>query len=41
MIVWAVADRFLDLVGLGTLLYWTVRATLWLTRGKSQRSNRT
>lgn len=32
MFVWAVADRFLDIVGLLTLLYWTVKITLGLSR---------
>lgn len=32
MIVWAVADRALDLIGLGTLIYWTVRGTRWFYR---------
>lgn len=35
MVVWAVADRFLDIVGLGTLLFWTVKGTLWLTRKRT------
>lgn len=30
MVVWAIADRLLDLIGLGTLIYWTVRITLKL-----------
>lgn len=29
MVVWAVADRALDLIGLGTVIYWTIRWTRW------------
>ena len=32
MFVWAVADRALDMIGLGTVIYWTVRITVWCTR---------
>lgn len=32
MFVWAVADRALDLIGLGTVIYWTVKGTLWVSR---------
>lgn len=32
MFVWAIADRFLDMVGLFSLLYWTIKGTLWLSR---------
>ncbi len=38
MIVWAIADRLLDLIGLATLLYWTVRLTLKLSRRRSPRA---
>jgi hypothetical protein len=36
MIVWAVADRALDIIGLGTVIYWTVKLTIRVTRGKSK-----
>lgn len=32
MVVWAIADRALDIIGLCSLLYWTVRGTLWVNR---------
>ncbi len=32
MFVWAIADRLLDMIGLFSLLYWTIKATLWVTR---------
>jgi hypothetical protein len=37
MFIWAVTDRFLDLVGLGTLLYWTVKGTLWVARRSAKK----
>ncbi len=32
MFVWDVADRALDMIGLGTVIYWTVKGTLWVSR---------
>jgi hypothetical protein len=32
VIVFAIVDRLLDLIGLGTVLYWTVRLTLKAAR---------
>lgn len=32
MFVLAIADRALDVIGLGTVIYWTVRGTLWISR---------
>lgn len=32
MVVWAIADRALDLIGLGTVIYWTVKGTLAFSR---------
>lgn len=32
MFVWAIADRFLDMVGLFSLLYWTIKGTRWWYR---------
>lgn len=29
MIVWMVADRALDIIGLATLIYWAWRASKW------------
>lgn len=29
MIIWAIFDRLLDMIGLVSLLYWTVKATRW------------
>lgn len=35
MIVWAVADRVLPMIGLGTVIYFTVRLTLWAVRRRA------
>lgn len=32
MIVWAIADRILPFIGLCTVVFWTVKLTLRLTR---------
>lgn len=32
MIVFAIVDRFLDIIGLATVLYLTVKATVWAAR---------
>lgn len=37
MVVWAIADRLLDLIGLGTLIYLTVKGTTWINRKWSAR----
>ncbi len=35
MIVWAIADRALDIIGLASLLYWSFKATRWWYRKRS------
>jgi hypothetical protein len=32
MFVWMVADRALDIIGLGSIVYWTIKATAWWHR---------
>ena len=38
MLVLAIADRFLEVIGLLTVIYWTIRITLRLARGPKRRS---
>lgn len=37
MVMFMIADRFVDLVGLATIIYLTVKATLWVKRRVSDR----
>jgi hypothetical protein len=37
MIVWMVADRALDIIGLGTLCYWTWKIARWRGWGRREK----
>lgn len=37
MVVWAIADRALDLIGLAAIIYVTIKGTLWIARRKPLR----
>lgn len=40
MLVFAFVDRFLDIIGLGTVLYWCYRGTKRITLWRSERNTR-